>query len=158
MPQQPVTILCIASYKKGEEFLKQAKREGCRIILLTSKSLKDAEWPAEAIDETYYIPDVKKVWNMRDVIYGVSFMARSVHFDKIVALDDYDVEKAASLREHLRIPGMGETSARHFRDKLAMRARAQETGIPVPEFVHILNYDKIREYISKVPFPYVLKP
>lgn len=154
----PITILCIASYKKGDEFIKQCKREGCRVILLTSKSLEGADWPKECIDEIYYIPDVKKVWNMRDVIYGVSFMARSVHFDKIVALDDYDVEKAASLREHLRIQGMGESSARHFRDKLAMRSRAAEFGIPMPEFVHILNYRKINEYLRTVSPPYVLKP
>src|SRR5262245_1705734 len=153
----PLTLLCIASYKKGDEFLKQAKREGCRVILLTSKSLEGADWPMEAVDEIFYIPDVKKVWNMRDVIYGVSYMARTMHFDKIVALDDYDVEKAAALREHLRIPGMGDTSARFFRDKLAMRSRALEMGLPVPEFVHVLNYDRIREFMRKVPLTYGLK-
>lgn len=158
MADQPQTILCIASYKKGEEFIKQCKREGCRVILLTSQSLEGADWPMESIDQIFYIPDVKKVWNMRDVIYGVSYMARAVHFDRIVALDDYDVEKAASLREHLRMAGMGETSARHFRDKLAMRSRAAENGIPVPEFVHVLNHERIREYLQAVPPPYVLKP
>ena len=45
--------------------------------------------------------------------------------DRIVALDDFDVEKAASLREHLRVPGMGDTTARYFRDKLAMRIQAR---------------------------------
>ena len=158
MMSKPTTILCIASYKKGDEFIKQCKKEGCRVILLTSKSLEDADWPKESIDEVFYIPDVKKVWNMRDVIYGVSYMARTVHFDKIVALDDYDVEKAAALREHLRIPGMGDTSARFFRDKLAMRSLAAQSRIPVPDFVHVLNHDKIREYLRTVPPPYILKP
>lgn len=159
MPKrEPLTILCIASYKKGDEFLKQCKREGCRVILLTSRSLENADWPKDSIDEIFYIPDVKKVWNIRDVIYGVSYMARKVQIDRIVALDDYDVEKAAALREHLRIPGMGDTSARHFRDKLAMRLRTRDAGIPVPEFVHVLNHNKIREYLHKVPPPYVLKP
>jgi hypothetical protein len=32
----------------------------------------------------------------------------------VVALDDFDLEMAASLREHLRIPGMGETTTRYF--------------------------------------------
>ena len=155
---EPLTILCIASYKKGDEFLIQCKREGCRVILLTSRSLEDADWPRESIDETFYIPDVRKVWNLRDVIYGVSYMARNLKIDKIVALDDYDVEKGAALREHLRIPGMGDTAARLFRDKLAMRSRASETGIPVPEFVHVLNHDRLREYLHRVPPPYVLKP
>jgi biotin carboxylase len=120
--------------------------------------LENAEWPKDSIDEIYYIPDVQKEWNMNDVISGVSFMARTVHFDKIVALDDYDVEKAASLREHLRLAGMGETTARHFRDKLAMRTKAASVGIAVPPFVHILNYDKIRAFMAGTPPPYVLKP
>ena len=153
------TILCIASYEKGHEFLRQCKREGWRVILLTSKSLQEkANWPTESVDEIFYIPDVKKQWNMNDVIYGVSFMARTEQIDRIVALDDYDVEKAASLREHLRLQGTGETGARYFRDKLAMRRAAAAAGIAVPSFVHILNYKKIQDYMNSVPPPWVLKP
>ena len=153
------TILCIASYEKGHEFLRQCKRELWRVILLTSKSLEGiANWPTESIDEVFYIPDVKKHWNMNDVIYGVSYMARTEQIDRIVALDDYDVEKAASLREHLRIPGIGDTGARYFRDKLAMRRAAAAAGIAVPKFVHILNYQKIQDYMNEIPPPYVLKP
>lgn len=158
MSQKPITILCVASYKKGEEFLRQCRREGCRVVLLTSKSLENEDWPRESIDELHYIPDVEKEWNMHDVIYGVSYMARTEQIDRIVALDDFDVEKAASLREHLRVPGMGDTTARYFRDKLAMRTRAAEAEIAVPRFVHVLNYDRIREFMSRVPPPYVLKP
>ncbi len=152
------TILCIASFEKGQEFMRQCKREGARVILLTSKSLEDANWPRESIDEIFYIPDVNKVWDMKNVIYGVSFLARTEQIDRIVALDDFDVEKAASLREHLRVPGMGDTTARYFRDKLAMRTRAREEKIPVPEFVHVLNYRKINEFEAAVLFPYVIKP
>lgn len=153
-----LTLLCITSFHKGFEFMREAKRQGARVILLTSKSLENADWPTESIDEIYYIPDVDKEWNMSDVIQGVSYMARTVHFEKIVALDDYDVEKAAALREHLRFTGMGDTTARHFRDKLAMRTKASHVGIPVPPFVHVLNYDKIRAFMASVPPPYVLKP
>ncbi|OGU35686.1 MAG: ATPase, partial [Ignavibacteria bacterium GWB2_35_6b] len=158
MVNDPFTILCIASYEKGADFMRQCYEEGCRVILLTSESLKNADWPRDCLDEIYYIPDVDKEWKMTDVIYSVSYLARSENIQRIVALDDFDVEKAASLREHLRVPGMGETTARYFRDKLAMRMRAREMEINVPEFVHILNYDKIREFLNKVKPPYILKP
>ena len=155
----PKTILCIASYEKGHEFLRQCKRQGWRVILLTSKSLQDkANWPVESIDEIFYIADIKHLWDMKDVIYGVSYMARTEQIDRIVALDDYDVERAAALREHLRVPGVGDTGARYFRDKLAMRRAAAAAGIAVPKFVHILNYQRIAEYLNEVPPPYVLKP
>lgn len=153
-----LTVLCISSYEKGFDFMKQAKEEGSRVLLLTSQSLNDAPWPKESIDEIFYMPDVKKEWNIDHMINAVSFLARREQIDRIVALDDFDVEKAARLREHLRVPGMGETTARYFRDKLAMRMKAEEEGINVPPFVHILNYDKIKKYISEVEPPYVLKP
>ena len=112
----------------------------------------------EFLDNIYYMPDINKEWNMNDVTYAVSYLARSVKIDRIVALDDFDVEKAAKLREHLRVPGMGDTTARYFRDKLAMRMRAKEVGINAPEFVQILNYDEIKKFLKKVEPPYVLKP
>jgi len=149
------TILCIASYEKGQEFIRECKRQGCRVYLLTLQKLENADWPRDCIDEMFYVPDL---YNRNDVILGVSYMARTRVVDRIVPLDDYDVEMAATLREHLRIPGMGDTTARYFRDKLAMRTRARERGILVPDFVHVLNYDVMREFMSRVPAPWALKP
>lgn len=158
MTAPPVTVLCIASYRKGDAFLIAAKQLGCRVLLLTSKSLEHSDWPREHLDDIYYIPDVEKKWNMPDVVKGVSFLARTVKIDRIVALDDFDVEKAAALREHLRVPGMGDTTARYFRDKLAMRTRAREAGIAIPDFVPVVNYDEIKAFLRATPGPYVLKP
>jgi biotin carboxylase len=149
------TVLCITSYEKGQEFIRECKRQGCHVILLTVTTLEQANWPRQSIDELFHMPDLSKV---DDVIRGVSFLARSRIIDRIVALDDYDVLTAAALREHLRIPGMGDTTVRYFRDKLAMRVKAQEHGFPVPEFVHVLNYDRLHEYMARVPPPWVLKP
>ena len=154
----PLTMLCLASYRKGDAFLCQAKREGARVLLLTSKSLEGADWPRECLDDIFYIPDVDKAWKMEDAIKGVSYLARTTKIDRIVALDDFDVEKAAALREHLRIPGMGDTTARYFRDKLAMRTRARDAGLDAPEFIHVLNYDDLRAFLASVPAPWVLKP
>jgi biotin carboxylase len=157
-PQRPITILCLASYYKGSEFLRECHRQGCRTLLLTSHSLKDEAWPRESIDEIFYMPDVQKEWKLEDAILGVSYMARTEKLDRIVALDDFDVEKAATLREHLRVPGMGDTTARYFRDKLAMRAKARDEGLPVPEFIHVLNHAQLGEFMERVPPPWVLKP
>jgi biotin carboxylase len=154
-----MTILCLAGWEKGHEFLRECKRQGCTVVLLTSESLKDkANWPLESIDEVFYMPDQNHEWNRDDTIKAVSYLARTRVLDRVVALDDFDVEMAASLREHLRIPGMGETTVRHFRDKLAMRMKAGEIGIAVPDFVQVLNYDAVRRFLESVPAPWVLKP
>ncbi|MCS6886500.1 MAG: ATP-grasp domain-containing protein [Acidobacteriota bacterium] len=156
--QQPKTILCIASYEKGHEFMREAKRQGWRVFLLTSQSIADADWPRESLDDIFLIPDENKVWKMDDMIKGVSYLARRIEIDRVVALDDFDLEKAAALREHLRVPGMGDTTTRYFRDKLAMRVQAKDYGIRVPDFVHALNYAKIQQYLDTVPGPWMLKP
>jgi biotin carboxylase len=155
---RPITILCLASYEKGAEFLRECKRQGCRVILLTSESISDAQWPRESIDEMFLIPDEGKRWNLEDVIKGVSYLARREMIDRIVPLDDFDLETAAALREHLRIPGMGKTTTRYFRDKLAMRVQAREAGIPVPDFEHVLNNDRLHDYLSRVSAPWLIKP
>jgi biotin carboxylase len=154
----PLTFLCLASYHKGFEFLRELRRQGCRVLLVTSQSLEHEEWPRESIDEMLYIPDQGKQWNPQDTLLGISYAARTRHFDRIVPLDDFDLEKAATLREHFRLPGMGETQTRFFRDKLAMRGRAEEAGVPVPPFVHVLNDDRLREFTARVPPPWILKP
>src|ERR1035441_1871114 len=102
-----MTILCLASYDKGHDFLRESKRQGWCVLLLTSLSLQGkAEWPAESIDEIFYMPDQDHAWNRADTVKAVSYLARSRAIDRVVALDDFDVEMAAALREHLRLPGM----------------------------------------------------
>jgi hypothetical protein len=93
-----LTLLCLASYHKGFEFLREAKRQGCRVLLVTSASLRDAEWPRESLDDIFYVPDDKKRWRMDDLILGTSHLARREQIDRIVPLDDFDLEKASALR------------------------------------------------------------
>ncbi|GMQ79138.1 MAG: hypothetical protein BMS9Abin02_1697 [Anaerolineae bacterium] len=149
------TILCLASYFKGDSFIRTCKNLGCHVILLTKENLSEEDWPWEAIDEKFFMPDLSI---QPDIIYAVSYLARDRKIDRIIALDDFDVETAAALREHLRIPGMGDTTARYFRDKPAMRMEAEERGIRVPAFSALFNYDEIRNFIRTVPPPWVIKP
>lgn len=149
------TILCLASYEKGTDFLRECRTLGARVLLLTTEALRDADWPREAIDELYAMPDL---YDSAAVRNAVSYLSRTERIARIVPLDEFDVEIAAALREHLRVPGMGETTMRHFRDKLAMRMRAQESGILVPDFVPVLHHPELREFLERTPPPWILKP
>ena len=156
MPEpRPITILCITSYEKGQEFLRTCKKLGCRVLLLTVEKLRDGDWPRESVDEFFFMPEELPV---QAIINTVSYLARWQPIDRIVALDEFDLENAAYLREHLRIPGMGLTTIRYFRDKLAMRGRAQESGVPVPEFIHVLNHQALNDFMARVKPPWLLKP
>src|SRR5271167_641823 len=155
MSTRPISILCVSSYEKGQEFLRTCKALGCTVYLLTTDKLRDADWPREAIDEFFYMPaDLP----LADLTRAVTYAARTRHIDRIVALDEFDMENVAALREHMRLPGIGLTTIRHFRDKLAMRARAREAGVLVPEFIHVLNHEDLSEFMKRVPGPWLLKP
>lgn len=152
-------IVCITSYYKGADFIKQCKAQGNIVYLVTSKSLEHDPWPWEAIDEVFYMNDpVQYQWNMDDLLLGMAHLMRSKKIEKVVALDDFDVEKAALVRETFRIRGMGQTTQRYFRDKLAMRKKAADHNINIPAFTAVFNDDDVNSYADSVSPPWVLKP
>jgi biotin carboxylase len=149
------TILCLSSYFKGAAFLQACKEAGFHVILATNDKNKDEPWPHEVIDEFFHMPDLGK---RPDIIHAVAYLARTRQIDLMIALDDFDVDTVAHLREHFRLPGMGDTLARNFRDKLAMRTTARNAGLLVPEFTGVFNYEKLREFMARVSPPWLLKP
>lgn len=149
------TILCVSSYFKGNTFIERAKAEGCHTILLTVEDRLKEPWARHALDEVFAL---KNFDDRKGVIHSVAYLMRTRAIDRIVALDDFDIELGAALREHFRLPGFYESTARNFRDKLAMRTRARDLGIPIPEFIGAFNFDDIRRFLARVPGPWLLKP
>ena len=153
------TIVCISCYYKGYDFMDEMHQLGNKVILITSENFKDKNWPWFAISEVYYMQELEpSVWNLDHLIEGFSFLLRTHKIDAVIALDDYDVEKAALVRETFRIPGMGQTTHRYFRDKLAMRQMAKDSGIDAPQFSSIFNDEKVNDFADQNPAPWVLKP
>ncbi len=154
-----MNFLCICTYYKGVEFLKSCKAEGNTVYLLTNKKLEQKAWPWESIDETFYLDNIDNTFDTySNIIKGLAHLMQSKKIDRIVALDDFDVEKGALAREHFRIPGMGQTTARYFRDKLAMRVQALSAGINVPPFSPLFHDLEITEYLNATSAPWVIKP
>ena len=148
-------ILCLTSYEKGQPLMRQCAEMGCRVVLLTVDQLRDIDWPRDILEEVITMPEGMA---LEQITNTVTWLARTRRFDRIIALDEFDMDAAAHLREHMRIPGMGRTAIAHFRDKLAMRYAARAAGIVQPEFTRILHHDEVREWMDRVPDPWVLKP
>jgi biotin carboxylase len=156
---RPLTFLCISTFFKGNDFLKACKEAGNTVYLITNKKLEGKPWVREFVDEFFYIEeDQEGNYDMNKIINGLAYVMRTRPVDRVVALDDFDVEKAAHLREYFRIPGMGQTTGRYFRDKLAMRTKAAESGILVPGFSSLFNDEDINAFIKKYPGPWMIKP
>ncbi len=148
-------FLCLASYEKGHDFVRQCAEMGVRVTVLTLDEHRDGVWPRESLEELATMP---AGLNCEQILNTVSWMARGRRFDRVIALHEFDLETAAQIREHMRVPGMGTTTAGCYRDKLAQRVIANAFGYKVPEFCRVLNYDEIRDFVARVPGPWMLKP
>ncbi len=153
-----LTFLCVMAATKGlyaQAFLREIKQQGHRVLVLTQAEALGYDWPREFIDELFAVVNIFDPKLVRDT---VSYVARHHAIDRVVALGEYDIEIGAALREHLQLSGIGVTTARNFRDKLAMRRVASEAGLRVPEFTALFPYSAVGTFMAEVPGPWVLKP
>jgi biotin carboxylase len=153
-PTRP-TIICIATFFKGNDFIRECKRQGAAVVLLTREKLATADWAYESLADFIAIPG-----KITDQSYpaAAARVMRQRKVERIVALEEYDVVTAAQLREFSSTPGLSTTTARRFQDKLVMRMRGRETGIRQPRFVPLLNHETVADFIRRTSPPWMLKP
>jgi biotin carboxylase len=149
------TVLCLASYFKGIDFLRQAAALGWNVVLLTREKLKDEEWPHESVAGIFAVGDSSEA---NDYVKAAIRIAQNFNVTRVVALEEFDVITAGLIREYLALPGLTSSAARLFRDKLLMRIAADRAGIPVPLFINPRNPHAVSEFVENVEPPWVLKP
>ena len=154
-PKQPLNIICLATYFKGADFIRECKEQGCHVVLVTKEKMLQEDWPRDSLDDVVAVPNDAGPALFIDLM---AHLSKSMKIDRVVALEEFDVVTAALVREHLCLPGLSSSRAKVFRDKLAMAVQSRHGGINVPEFVALLNPDEIRKYLERVPGPWVIKP
>jgi biotin carboxylase len=155
MTPKPLNIVCFATFFKGSDFMRECKTLGTNVILVTKEKMLHEDWPRDILDEVFALPNDAPVELFLDL---VSHIAKTNQPDRIVALEEFDVVVAALAREHLCMPGMSSSTAKSFRDKLAMALKAQSAGLSVPDFIAAINHEEVSNYLKRVPPPWVLKP
>src|SRR5438128_2728779 len=128
---RPLNVVCLATYFKGVDFIRECRSQGSTVILITKEKMLNEEWPRESLDDLIAVPNDA---DTELFLHLVSLLARQTRIDRLVALEEFDVITAALLREHLCLPGMSSATAKTFRDKLAMSRKAKDAGLNVPEF------------------------
>jgi len=108
------------------------------VVLLTVDKLRDADWPKDVLAEFHTMPeaDVSGAAGPgtgEDSSRLGRLAGRKIA--RVVALDEFDLESAASLREHLPAAGDGADGDEVLSGtRLAMRTGARAAGVAVPEF------------------------
>jgi biotin carboxylase len=153
--KRPLNVVCLATYFKGADFIRECKEQGCKVVLITKEKMLHEDWPRESLDDLIAVPNEAGPPLFIDLL---AFLARDTRIDRIIALEEFDVVTAALMREHLCLPGLNSSNAKIFRDKLAMAVHSREAGIDVPEFVPLINNHEVRDYMERVPGPWIIKP
>lgn len=151
----PPKVICLASYFKGGDFMRECKHLGCRVILITKEKMLKEDWPRDSLDDLIAVPNDAGVPLFIDL---VTFISRKTKPDLIIALEEFDVMTAALVREHLCLPGMSSSTAKTFRDKFRMAEVAKAAKVDVPDFVPLMNPEDVRDFMKRVPAPWIIKP
>jgi biotin carboxylase len=152
---RPLNVICLATYFKGADFIRECKRLGCNVILITKEKMLQEDWPRDSLDDLIAVPNDAGPPLMIDL---AAFIARKVKPDRVVALEEFDVVTAALIREHFCLPGMSSSTAKTFRDKYRMAEAAKTVGVDLPEFVPLINPGDIGSFMERVPPPWIVKP
>ena len=152
---RPLNIICLATYFKGGDFIRECKRLGCKVILITKEKMLQEDWPHDSLDDLIAVPNDAGPPLMIDL---VAFIARKLKPDRVVALEEFDVMTAALVREHFCLPGMSSSTAKTFRDKYRMAEAAKAAGVVLPQFVALINPDEVRDFMERLPPPWIIKP
>jgi biotin carboxylase len=156
MPEaRPLNVICLATYFKGGDFIRECKRLGSHVILITKEKMLHEDWPHDSLDDVIAVPNDADPALMIDL---ASFIARKRKPDRVVALEEFDVMTAALMREHLCLPGLSSSNAKTFRDKFRMAEAAKTAGVILPEFVPLINTDEIGAFMERVPPSWIIKP
>jgi biotin carboxylase len=102
--------------------------------------------------------DVGEVVDFKDVD-GVIAVARRHAVDGVLTISaDRAVPVVAAVAEELGLPGIGTEVAHLMTNKIAMRRRLAEAGVPQPRFAAARDLRTARAAAETVGFPAVLKP
>ena len=77
---------------------------------------------------------------------------------RVASLSEFDVLRAARLRDLVGMPGQGFQAALRFRDKWLMKSIAGEAGVAVPRMVLVEGVGTLPHRIGEIGLPAVVKP
>lgn len=142
------TVLFVGAGRHQRRALRRVKELGAQVVAVDRNS--DAPGLSEAdVGEMVDFANVDSVAEVgrRHGVGGVMTFAA-----------DRAVPIVAGVAERLALPGIGTETAHLMTNKIAMRRRLADAGVPQPRFAAIRHVREVRPAADAVGFPAVLKP
>ncbi|GGL05178.1 carboxylate--amine ligase [Sphaerisporangium melleum] len=83
---------------------------------------------------------------------------RRYGIDIIIALSEYDVLRAAELRDEFGLVGQGVASATAYRDKLTMKRLLDQAGLPIVPYRSLEHPGDLERFAADTGYPILVKP
>ena len=83
---------------------------------------------------------------------------RKYGIDTVLAFSEYDVLRAARLRDEFGLAGQSQVSALAYRDKLIMKERLVAAGLPTVPHTHLRGPGDLPAFAREVGYPVIVKP
>lgn len=140
---------CINSYPK---WLNEVKE---KIYVITPVDLGEETKKESFYSKIYPLIDYSDDIEVEELCHRINSVDP---INNIIALQEYDIFRAASIRESLKIPGQTISSAVAFRDKVLMKSILKSKNINVDKFSSVRSYSEIIDFCTLNGYPVVLKP
>lgn len=144
-----ILILNRSAYYPYNEWLGPLKEE---LFLFTTKERAEASVEFEHVEgfNEYEINDSIEV-------RAIEFY-RKYPFHTVIATSEFDILRAARIRDYLDLAGQNVVSALTYRNKVIMKETLIRHQIPVPNFVRAQSAIDIYKFIETNGYPIVIKP
>ena len=129
-----------------------------KLLLIAGAKMFSEE---EQIELVPFFNSISRVENYRDsgkFELEVCDLFKKKPFKRIIIYHEYDLLRAAKLRDFFGLEGQNYASALAFRDKVLMKETLANAGIKVPSFMKVGSPIDVLEFIYKHGFPVVIKP
>jgi biotin carboxylase len=142
------TVLFVGAGRHQRRAILRAKELGLRVAAVDRNP--NAPGLAEA--------DIAKVVDFAEADAVIKATAR-IKLDGVLTVSaDRAVPVVAAVAEARGLPGIGLRTAHLMTNKIAMRARLADAGVPQPRFAALRTISETRRAADEVGFPSVLKP
>jgi biotin carboxylase len=142
------TLLFVGAGRHQRRSIERARELGHRVVAV------DRNPDALGLHEA----DIPAVVDFQNVD-AVTEVGRRNEVDGVLTVSaDRAVPVVAAVAERLGLPGIGTATAHLMTNKIAMRRRLAEAGVPQPRFAAVRNILEGRAALATVGLPAVLKP
>jgi biotin carboxylase len=142
------TVLFVGAGRHQRRAIRRARELGLRVVAVDRNP--DAAGLAEA--------DEAEVVDFADVA-AVTAVARRHSVDGVLTVSaDRAVPVVAAVAEELGLPGIGNATAHAMTNKIAMRRRLADAGVPQPRFAAVRTIHEGHQALERIGLPAVLKP